>query len=159
VIGYRLLFKVKLFPIGKTLAYSFFCIVFFSIAIGFIHAFIIDYPHFLEGEFGYWSNVLLDAQLGQAGTGGILAFAGLTVLIIAYNIDFKLPERKKVSPAGGDLKGAFCIKALSIERLRNIFCCRRRFVCFYNPVYPVCGIRRTQGGCFYTGQAWPHRNR
>jgi S-DNA-T family DNA segregation ATPase FtsK/SpoIIIE len=34
----------------------------------------------------------LSAQVGEPGTGGILIFAGLTVLIIAYNIDFKLPK-------------------------------------------------------------------
>jgi S-DNA-T family DNA segregation ATPase FtsK/SpoIIIE len=96
IIGYRLLFKVKLYAVNKTLGYSFFGIVFISIAIGFVHAFIIDYPHFLEGEFGYWSNRLLDAQIGQAGTAGLLIFAGLTVLIIAYNIDFKLPQRKPI---------------------------------------------------------------
>ncbi|WDF56625.1 FtsK/SpoIIIE family DNA translocase [Mucilaginibacter sp. KACC 22063] len=94
VIGYRMLFKVRLFSIPKTLAYSFFSIVFLSIAVGFIHGLISDYPHFLEGEFGFWTNRLLDAQIGQAGTGFLLVFAALTVLIIAYNIDFKLPERK-----------------------------------------------------------------
>ena len=83
VIGYRMLFKVKLFSIGKTLAYSFFAILFFSVAIGFVHAFIIDYPHFLEGGFGFWTNRLLTAQIGQAGTGGLLVFLALTVLIIA----------------------------------------------------------------------------
>ena len=93
IIGYRLLFKVKLYAVNKTLGYSLFGIVFISIAIGFVHAFIIDYPHFLEGEFGYWSNRLLDAQIGQAGTAGLLVFAVLTVLIIAYNIDFKIPKR------------------------------------------------------------------
>ncbi|NCD71293.1 FtsK/SpoIIIE family DNA translocase [Mucilaginibacter agri] len=94
IIGYRFLFKVRLLSLSKTLAYSLFCIIFFSVAIGFVHGMISDYPHFLEGEFGYWSNRLLDAQIGQAGTGCLLVFAGLTVLIIAYNIDFKLPERK-----------------------------------------------------------------
>ncbi|TSD67430.1 DNA translocase FtsK [Inquilinus sp. KBS0705] len=94
IIGYRLLFKIRLFSLSKVLAYSLFGVVFISIAIGFVHAFVIDYPHFMEGEFGYWSNRLLSAQVGQAGTGGILAFAGLTVLIIAYNIDFKLPQRQ-----------------------------------------------------------------
>ena len=94
IIGYRLLFKVRLLSLSKTLAYSFFCIIFFSVAIGFVHGMISDYPHFLEGEFGFWSNRLLGAQIGQAGTGCLLVFAGLTVLIIAYNIDFKLPERK-----------------------------------------------------------------
>ena len=49
----------------------------------------------MEGEFGFWSNRLLQAQIGKAGIAGLLAFAGLSVLIIAYNIDFKLPERNK----------------------------------------------------------------
>jgi S-DNA-T family DNA segregation ATPase FtsK/SpoIIIE len=95
IIGYRFLFKVRLFPIVKTIAYAIFGLIFFSIAIGFVHGFIIDYPHFLEGEFGYWSNVLIDAQIGKAGAGGLVIFAALTFMIIVYNIDFKLPERKK----------------------------------------------------------------
>lgn len=95
VIGYRLLFKVGLFQIGKTLAYSFFGLVFVSVAAGFVHALIADTPNFVEGAFGYWSNRLLDAQVGQAGTGGILLFAAMAVLVIAYNIDFKLPEKKE----------------------------------------------------------------
>ncbi len=103
IIGYRFLFKVRLFSLSKTLAYAFFGIVFFSITIGFVHELISDYPHFLEGEFGYWSNKLLDAQIGQAGVAGLLVFAALTFLIIVYNIDFKLPQRrKKDSQAFGD---------------------------------------------------------
>ena len=101
IIGYRLLFKVKLYAVNKTLAYSFFGIIFISVAIGFVHGFVSDYPHFLEGEFGFWSNRLLNAQIGQAGTGGLLVFAALTVLIIAYNIDFKLPQ-KKIKPIEAD---------------------------------------------------------
>src|SRR6185437_16697665 len=57
-------------------------------------------PTYLEGEFGYWSNRWLDAQIGQTGTGFILVFAGLTLLVIAYNIDFKIPKRiPKTAPA------------------------------------------------------------
>ncbi|HVS94339.1 MAG TPA: DNA translocase FtsK 4TM domain-containing protein [Mucilaginibacter sp.] len=99
VIGYRLLFKVRLYSAGKTLGYSFFLLVFISIALGFFHAFISDVPHFLEGNFGFWSNRLLDAQIGQAGTGGLLVFAALAALVIAYNIDFKIPARKKTELA------------------------------------------------------------
>ena len=95
VIGYRLLFKVQLFSISKTLAYSFFLLVFTSIALAFVHGLITEYPHYLEGEFGYYTNQLLQAQIGTAGVGGILVFAGLTSLIIAYNIDFKFPEKKE----------------------------------------------------------------
>jgi S-DNA-T family DNA segregation ATPase FtsK/SpoIIIE len=38
---------------------------------------------------------LLVAQIGEAGVGGLIVFLGLTVLIIAYNIDFKIPKREK----------------------------------------------------------------
>jgi S-DNA-T family DNA segregation ATPase FtsK/SpoIIIE len=95
IVGYRLLFKVRLYPLGKTTAYSLFLLIFTSVTLGFFHAFFSDVPHFLEGNFGFWTNRLMDAQVGQAGTAGILIFAALTVLIIAYNIDFNIPARKK----------------------------------------------------------------
>lgn len=94
VIGYRLLFKVKLLSLPKTLAYCFFLLVFTSVSLAFFHAFISEYPHYLEGEFGYYTNLLLQAQIGSSGVGGLLLFAGLTCLVIAYNIDFKLPKRE-----------------------------------------------------------------
>jgi len=95
IIGYRMLFKIKVLSISKTIAYSFFLLIFISVSLAFFHAFIIDYPHYLEGEFGFWTNRLLQAQIGNAGIAGLLAFAGLSVLIIAYNIDFKLPARNQ----------------------------------------------------------------
>jgi len=95
VIGYRLLFKVKLYSIAKTLGYGFFFLVFISLTIAFFHGFVTDYPHYIEGEFGYWTNLLLQAQIGSAGTASLIAFAYLTCLIIAYNIDFKIPKREK----------------------------------------------------------------
>ncbi|MFP5079456.1 DNA translocase FtsK 4TM domain-containing protein [Pedobacter sp. JCM 36344] len=94
VIGYRLLFKVKIVSIEKALGYSLFFLLFISFALGFGHSFLGDTPHFLEGEFGYWSNKLLVAQIGRAGVGGLITFLALTILIIAYNIDFKFPERQ-----------------------------------------------------------------
>ncbi|SEB08428.1 FtsK/SpoIIIE family DNA translocase [Pedobacter hartonius] len=94
VIGYRLLFKVKIFALEKTLGYSLFSLLFLSMTFGFFHSFFLDAPHYLEGEVGYWTNKLLVAQIGITGVGGLIAFLGLTILIIAYNIDFKLPERR-----------------------------------------------------------------
>lgn len=93
IVGYRLLFKVRLFSVAKTFAYSLFAIVFVSVAIGYFHGFVSDYPHFAEGQFGYWSARLLEAQIGKSGVLGLLVFAALAVLIIAYNIDFKLPKK------------------------------------------------------------------
>ena len=97
IVGYRMLFKIKVLSISKTLSYSFFLLIFISLTLAFFHAFLAEYPHYLEGEFGFWTNRLLQAQIGDAGTAGLLAFAGLSVLIIAYNIDFKIPERNKES--------------------------------------------------------------
>lgn len=99
-IGHRLLFRVKLFPILKALGYSFFLLIFISISLGYLHGFISNYPHFLEGEFGFWTNRLLQAQIGNAGIGALLVFVFLTFLVITYNLDFKVPEwklRKSVS--------------------------------------------------------------
>ncbi len=95
IIGYWLLVRVKLFSVSKTLGYSFFLLIYISLALAFFHGFFVDSPHFLEGEFGFWTNKILQVQIGNAGVAGLLGFAGLTTLIIAYNIDFKLPQRKK----------------------------------------------------------------
>ncbi|HEY8929313.1 MAG TPA: DNA translocase FtsK [Mucilaginibacter sp.] len=106
IAGYRMVFKVRLIPLSKTLAYSFFFLVFISVTIGFFHAFMTDTSNYMEGGFGYWSNRLLDAQIGQAGTGGVLIFLALAILVIAYNIDFKIPKREpKTVPVGeaGDI--------------------------------------------------------
>jgi S-DNA-T family DNA segregation ATPase FtsK/SpoIIIE len=105
IIGYRLLFRVKLYSIPKTLGYAFFGIIFFSLAIGFVHGLLGDYAHYLEGQFGFWSNRLLNAQIGQAGVGFGLVFVVFVFLVIAYNIDFKLPERKAKETKLTDAEG------------------------------------------------------
>ncbi|SFB94784.1 DNA segregation ATPase FtsK/SpoIIIE, S-DNA-T family [Parapedobacter composti] len=102
VIGYRLLFKVKIVSIWKVFGYSVFALVFFSITLGFIHGFISDYPHFLEGEFGYWSNRLLQAQIGAPGVAGLLIFTILTVLIVFFNVDFKWGNKSPKPVFAGD---------------------------------------------------------
>ncbi len=96
IVGYRLLFKIRLISISKTLGYSFFAIIFCSITFGFFHGLVKDTPNFLEGEFGYWTNQLLAAEIGKAGTGFILLFALLAMLVVAYNIDFKIPTKKQI---------------------------------------------------------------
>jgi len=108
VIGYRLLFKVKIISTWKILAYTCFALVFISLTLGFVHGFVNDYPHFLEGEFGFWSNQLLQAQIGVPGVAGVLIFTILTILIISYNLDFKFSMRRNKgsdSPSADEVSG------------------------------------------------------
>jgi S-DNA-T family DNA segregation ATPase FtsK/SpoIIIE len=107
VIGYRLLFKVKIFALEKTFGYSLFFLLYLSLTFGFAHSMFNDAPHYVEGEFGYWTNKVLTAQIGIAGVGGLVAFLALAILIIAYNIDFKLPERKRKDLVVPEETGAF----------------------------------------------------
>ncbi|MEC3881087.1 FtsK/SpoIIIE family DNA translocase [Parapedobacter sp. 10938] len=103
IIGYRLLFKVKIISTWKVLGYALFSLVFLSVTLGFIHGFVSDYPHFLEGAFGFWSNRLLEAQIGTAGVAGLLIFTIFTVLIILFNFDFKwTPRRSDTSTLTAD---------------------------------------------------------
>ena len=91
--------KVKIFSTWKALGDVLVLLIFLSVTLGFVHGFITDYPHFLEGEFGFWSNKLLEAQIGTAGVGGLLIFTILTVLIIFYNLDFKFGSRRSRASA------------------------------------------------------------
>ncbi|SMO73687.1 FtsK/SpoIIIE family DNA translocase [Solitalea koreensis] len=88
VLGYRLLFKVSLVPIGKAVAYSFFFLVLTSVLLGFFNSFFNPVPHFLEGVVGFQTNVWLSATIGKTGTLGLLSFASLVAVIVAFNPDF-----------------------------------------------------------------------
>lgn len=97
VIGYRLLFKTRLFPLGKTLAYSLFFLLYLPVLIGFLHSLVpgtADYEY-LEGELGHYTVNWLDIQVGPTGIAFLVAFLGLVILVIAYNIDFRLPRRRE----------------------------------------------------------------
>lgn len=89
VIGYKFLYHKSLLPVWKTVLYSLIGIVFLSVTLGFIQDYIVDKPHILEGKFGYWTNQLLNAQIGKYGVGGVLIFAYLTALVLIYNLDLK----------------------------------------------------------------------
>ncbi|MGO3805208.1 MAG: DNA translocase FtsK 4TM domain-containing protein [Sphingobacterium sp.] len=89
VIGYKFLYKKSLLPIWKTLIYAIIGMVFLSVTFGYLQGFTTDAPHILEGKFGYWTNLLLTAQIGTTGIAALLIFAYLTVLILVYNLDLK----------------------------------------------------------------------
>ena len=93
VTGLKLFLNIKLLPIGLTYKYSFFGIIWFSIAFGFFF----KAPEYLilGGTFGYQLNIWLTGIIGEIGTGLLLFFAIFSFLIIAFNISFKWYKRKK----------------------------------------------------------------
>ncbi|WP_286860735.1 MULTISPECIES: FtsK/SpoIIIE family DNA translocase [Sphingobacterium] len=121
ILGYRLLFKKSLLPLYRTVVYSFVAIVFISVTLGFLHGFMADAPHMLEGKFGFWTNKLLEAQVGVVGVGCILAFAYLTTLILLYNLDFKfvLFNNRKSKSLSEDLEDEDDEASYSANSLRT----------------------------------------
>src|SRR5690606_1918672 len=102
ILGYKFLYRKSLLPIGKTILYSLLGIIFISVTLGFIQDYIEDTPHILEGKFGFWTNQLLNGQIGKYGVGGLLAFAYLSALILIYNMDFRLPLSTKSADSERD---------------------------------------------------------
>ena len=95
ITGYKFLYKKSLLPVWKTILYSLIGIVFISVTLGFIQDYIENTPHILEGKFGYWTNQLLNAQIGKYGVAGVLIFAYLSALILIYNLDLRFTFQSK----------------------------------------------------------------
>lgn len=94
LIGYRVLFKVSLLNIPKSLAYAFFLLIYVSIFFGFILSFFQSDYYFLAGAFGLQTAGWLNQVLGKIGTGALLLFTGLSTLVIAFNINFRIKKEE-----------------------------------------------------------------
>lgn len=94
ILGFRAIFKVTIVPVSRLLGYSFFLLLYCSLAFGFLHSFWTEVPHFMEGQFGFWTHRWLFLLIGETGVGVLLLFVGLSVAVFAFDLEFKLPERK-----------------------------------------------------------------
>ena len=83
--GFKLLTKKSLLPLWKTTIYSFFAMIWFSVALAF--TFTSGNLTILGGTFGFESVQWLNGILGKAGTGLLLLFALSSILIIAFNLN------------------------------------------------------------------------
>lgn len=92
VTGLYILTKVKLVPLGRAYAYSLFFLVWTPVLLGFIFH---DKLLFIGGGMGYHINQYLGLVIGQIGVGLVLGFSLLVFGVVAFNIDFKIPQREK----------------------------------------------------------------
>lgn len=94
LLGFKALFNISLLPFGKTFRYSFFGLIWLSLAL----AFIFNEEFFiLGGSFGYELNLWLETVLGRAGTGLLIGFFLLAFMFSIF--DFKLDQVFKAKAA------------------------------------------------------------
>ncbi len=85
LIGFKILFKISLLPLGKSFRISFFLIIFLSLLLSF---FFNQFLFYLGGGFGFFINQWLQSILGYVGTGFLITFAFLCFLVISFNVSF-----------------------------------------------------------------------
>lgn len=83
LVGFKVLFKIELFPFWRATGISFFFLVWTSLLMG---ALFRSNFLFLGGAFGYHTNQWLTAVIGSVGTGMILFFTMAVFLITTFNI-------------------------------------------------------------------------
>ena len=84
ILGFRILFKSNLLPLGKSFKYTLFSITWLSIAFNYI----LPSSPILSGAFGFQTNLWLNSIIGGVG---ILLFLILTALVFSvlnFNISF-----------------------------------------------------------------------
>ncbi len=93
ILGFRVLFKSNLLPLGKSFKYSIFSIVWLSIALNYI----LPTTPILGGTFGFQTNVWLGSIIGSIGVLLFLILSSLIFLVFNFNISFNfLPARKEI---------------------------------------------------------------
>jgi S-DNA-T family DNA segregation ATPase FtsK/SpoIIIE len=88
-IGIRLLTQTEPIPIGKTLRYSFFGLIWISLATGFVFN---DIWQILGGTFGHFGFLYLKGLIGTAGAGLLIICYALIFAVAVFNIKFYQPK-------------------------------------------------------------------
>ena len=83
LIGFRILFKVSLLPIFRTIKYSLFTLLWLSLFFGF---FFKNELFYLGGAVGYELNIFLDSLLGRAGNGIFIFLLLLLFFVTTFNL-------------------------------------------------------------------------
>ncbi|MFY9311452.1 MAG: DNA translocase FtsK 4TM domain-containing protein [Bacteroidia bacterium] len=97
ITGLRITFNIGPSYFRNAYIYSFFFLVFISLALGYI--FTDEKLLFLGGAYGYTMSNKLNGYLGYMGTGMLLLFSFVVFLVAAFNVSFDLSKK---TPAKAD---------------------------------------------------------
>lgn len=98
IIGFKLLMKVSLIPVGKTFRLSVIALLWFSTTFGFI--FMNTKLSILGGVFGYEATLYLQGTIGKVGLAFLLLFILFAFLILNFRFPFNLKGKKKIKEVG-----------------------------------------------------------
>ncbi|MGB3949335.1 MAG: DNA translocase FtsK 4TM domain-containing protein [Bacteroidia bacterium] len=93
ITGLRITFNIGFDFFRRAYSYSFFFLVFLSIALGYI--FTDEKLLFLGGAYGYTMSNKLNNYLGYLGTGLLLIFSFVVFLVVAFNVSFDLSKKQQ----------------------------------------------------------------
>ena len=91
LVGFKILFKVTLLPIGKSFKYAIFSVLWISIALNYL----LPSIPILGGAFGHQTNIWLNSIIGGIGTLLFLGLSLLIFLVLNFNISFNLFQPKE----------------------------------------------------------------
>ena len=91
ILGFRILFKSNLLPLGKSFKYTIFSIVWISISLSYL----VENMPILGGAFGFQTNVWLSSIVGNIGILLFLILTFLLFLVLNFNISFNIFPAKK----------------------------------------------------------------
>lgn len=94
ITGLRITFNVSLFNIRNVYIYSFFFLIFSSLALGYVFH---DTLFYLGGSFGFTMSNKLNGLLGYIGTGVLLVFAFVVFLVAAFNFSLDLSKKDPIT--------------------------------------------------------------
>jgi len=89
--GFKILFRVELLPIVKTLKYSFFTFIFLAATLGYLFNSSSEFLY-MSGAFGFEINRWLNSIFGSIGTGMILGFTSIVFVVMVFKVNFVLPS-------------------------------------------------------------------
>ena len=119
-LGTKMLFNWQLYPLLKTLRYSFFIVIWVSMLMGFLF-----YKHslFMGGGFGYYGVSWLSSLFGKLGVVLFLLLYAFMFATIVYNLDFKSIKRSSlIDDKESNTPGVpFSEHELEAESIKNEF--------------------------------------
>ncbi len=93
IFGFKMALNIAILPIWKTIKYCIIFILWISVTLGFI--FRSTDLAILGGVFGYEGSIWLEGIIGDIGTGILLFFILLIILIVSFNFPGFITRRKR----------------------------------------------------------------